>query len=103
MTTELTFEKYVIVQGVLGSHLQWSGRHSQKSALCTIYYGVALVSRSDTIIGLFCKRALQKRQYSAKETYNLSILRIVATSYGVATIRRLLDIVGLLCRISSLV
>ena len=34
-------------------------------------YGVALVSRIDKSIGLFCKRALQKRQYSAKETYNL--------------------------------
>ena len=35
-----------------------------------VAYGVALVSRIDKIIGLFCKRALQKRQYSAKETYN---------------------------------
>ena len=35
-----------------------------------IRYGVALVSRIDTIIGLFCKRALEKSQYSAKETYN---------------------------------
>jgi len=34
-------------------------------------YGVASVSRIDKIIGLFCKRALQKRHYSAKETYNL--------------------------------
>ena len=33
-------------------------------------YGVALVSRIDQIAGLFCKRALWKRQYSAKETYN---------------------------------
>ena len=33
-------------------------------------YGVASISRIDKIIGLFCKRALQKRQYSAKETYN---------------------------------
>ena len=32
--------------------------------------GVALVSKIDKIIGLFCKRALQKRQYTAKETYN---------------------------------
>jgi len=32
---------------------------------------MALVSRIDKIIGLFCKKALQKRQYSAKETYNL--------------------------------
>jgi len=33
-------------------------------------YGVALVSRIDKIMGLCCKRALQKRQYSAKETYH---------------------------------
>ena len=36
-----------------------------------VAYGVALVSRIDKIKGLFCKRALQKRQYSAIETYNL--------------------------------
>ena len=29
---------------------------------------MALVSRIDKITGLFCKRALQKRLYSAKET-----------------------------------
>ena len=39
-----------------------------KSSVCR--YGVALVSRIDEIIGLFCKRALQKKQYSAKETFN---------------------------------
>ena len=33
-------------------------------------YGVALISRMDKILGLFCKRALYKRRYSAKETYN---------------------------------
>ena len=33
-------------------------------------YGVATISRLLKIIGLFCKRALQKRRYSAKETYN---------------------------------
>jgi len=32
-------------------------------------YGVALASRIDTIICLFCKRDLYKRLYSAKETY----------------------------------
>jgi len=32
--------------------------------------GVAVVSRIDKIIGLFCKRDLSKRRYSAKETYN---------------------------------
>jgi len=35
-----------------------------------ICYRVALVSRIDKMIGLFCKRALQKRQHSEKETYN---------------------------------
>jgi len=34
-------------------------------------YGVASISRLLKIIGLFCKRALYKRRYSAKETYNL--------------------------------
>jgi len=34
------------------------------------YYGVASASRIDEMIGLFCKRALQKRQYSANETNN---------------------------------
>ena len=34
-------------------------------------HGVATISRIDEIIGLFCKRALSKRLYSAKETCNL--------------------------------
>ena len=34
-------------------------------------YGVATISRLLTIIGLFCKRALLKSRFSAKETYNL--------------------------------
>ena len=33
-------------------------------------YGVAPISRLLKIIGLFCKRALQNRRYSAKETYD---------------------------------
>ena len=37
---------------------------------CSFVYGVATMSRLLKIIGLFCKRALQKREYSAKETYN---------------------------------
>ena len=32
-------------------------------------YGVATISSLAKIIGLFCKRALEKRLYSAKETY----------------------------------
>ena len=42
-------------------------------SVCTyhcIVYGVALVSRIDKFIGLFCKRAQPKSRYSAKETYN---------------------------------
>jgi len=34
----------------------------------TPYYGVATISRLLKIIGLFCKRALLKRLYSAQET-----------------------------------
>ena len=33
-------------------------------------YGVAICRRLLEITGLFCKRALSKRRYSAKETYN---------------------------------
>jgi len=33
-------------------------------------YGVAMISRLLKIIGLFCKRALENRRYSAKETYD---------------------------------
>jgi len=36
----------------------------------TCSYGVATISRLLEIIGLFCKRALQKRSYSAYQTYN---------------------------------
>jgi len=39
--------------------------------ICT--YGVATVRRLLEMIGLFCTRALYKRLYSAKETYNLTL------------------------------
>ena len=60
-------------------------------------YKVASVCRINKIIGLFCKRALYKRQYSAKETYNF----IDPTDrsqlfswilYGVTTSSRLLEL-----------
>jgi len=38
---------------------------------CIAECGVAVVSMIDKIIGLFCTRALQKRRYSAKETFNI--------------------------------
>jgi len=35
-----------------------------------MWYGVATISRLLKMLGLFCTRTLQKRLYSAKETYN---------------------------------
>ena len=35
-----------------------------------VWHGVATISKLLKNIGLFCKRALEKRLYSAKETYN---------------------------------
>ena len=52
----------------------WAGRPPRLALHCgqgTHIYGVATSSRLLKIIGLFCKRALQKRRYSAKETCNL--------------------------------
>ena len=40
---------------------------------CTVHVarcGVAMISRLVKIVGLFCKRALIKRWYSAKDTYH---------------------------------
>ena len=37
---------------------------------CLSGYGVATIGRLLQIIGLFCKRALYKRPYSAKETFS---------------------------------
>ena len=89
-----------------------------------LWYGVATIGRHLKIIGLLCKRALSKRRCSAQETYNFNRLLIVATPhlmcgiplslyvhilraqrhwrhwrYGVATISRLIKIIGLFCRI----
>jgi len=41
-----------------------------KSFSHTVWCGVATISRLLKITGLFCKRALQNRLYSAKETYD---------------------------------
>ena len=40
-----------------------------QNTLLLFYYGVASISRLLKMKGLFCKRALQKRRYSARETY----------------------------------
>jgi len=43
-------------------------KHTTFGSAC-VSYGVASISRILQTIGLFCKKALQKRRYSAKETY----------------------------------
>jgi len=42
-----------------------------KRIIIVEHYGVPTISRLRKIVGLFCKRALWKKLYSAKETYNL--------------------------------
>jgi len=50
----------------------WIPRPSKSTwFLASGHYGVATISRLLKILGLFCKRALQKRRYSAKATYDL--------------------------------
>jgi len=63
-------------------------------------YGMATISRLLKNIGLFCKRALQKRRFSAEESSNFH--KVKSYHYGMATISRLLRIVRLFCRILSL-
>jgi len=47
-----------------------SRRHVTHMNVSRVMYGVATCSRLLKIIRLFCKRALWKRRYSAKDTYN---------------------------------
>jgi len=52
----------------------WGENNSKNLYVQTVYYKigyeVATISRLPKNIGLFCKRALQNRRYSAKETYD---------------------------------
>ena len=45
-------------------------RETLRARATVISYGVATISGLLKIIGVFCERALKKRRYSAKETYN---------------------------------
>jgi len=63
----------VVISLSLLIHLEWVTTHiwiSHSTRAIVISYGVASTSRLLKMISLFCKRALQKRRYSAKETYN---------------------------------
>jgi len=55
-----------------GAHQTKEGYRGQNpvSKKLLVRYGVATISRLLKMIGLFCKRALYKRSYSAKETYH---------------------------------
>jgi len=61
---------FVVFGSVYAHNTHDHTRIHQNILFCT-WYGMALVCRIDKMIGLFCKRALQKRQYSAKETYDV--------------------------------
>jgi len=61
--------------------MSYTNTHKRLLAVClyitrahqhteTAYMNMAYVSRIDKIIGLFCKRDLQKRLYCTKETYS---------------------------------
>ena len=54
-----------------GTHQTKEGYRGQNpvSKKLLVRYGVATISRLLKMIGLFCKRALYKRSYSAKDTY----------------------------------
>jgi len=52
------------------SHRNGGLQKKKQSTEISIIYGVATISRLLKSIGLFCKRALWNRLYSAKETYN---------------------------------
>ena len=52
-------------------HCRAAGRIGKwRRSADSVSLGVATISRLLKIMGLFCKRALSKRPYSAKETYN---------------------------------
>ena len=55
--------------------------YSQVHKTKLMCYAVATISRLLKVIGLFCKRALLKRLYSAKRPIILRSLLIVATPY----------------------
>jgi len=73
-----------------------------------VWYGVATISRLLKIKGLFCKRALYKRRYSAKVTYNFKeptisshpiwvtwLIHICVTRLA---IQNIVSFVGLFCK-----
>ena len=59
---------------------------------------MAMTSRLLQIIGLFCKRALQKRRYSAKEPLVPYMCTVQGALYVLELFKKLLQIIGLFCK-----
>ena len=59
------------VAHIFASRLHMTPYIPVKHGMMTYLYGVPTISRPLQIVGLFWKRAQQKRLFSAKETYNL--------------------------------
>jgi len=97
------------------SHPTWMCRFTfsppMTSSCCQWNEWVIRLSLSK-LIGLFCKRAHEKRRYSAKETWNEWVIRLSLSiplphlhethctehCYEVATISRLLKMIGRFCK-----
>jgi len=68
------------------------------------WYGVASISRLLKMIGLFCKRALLKRRYSAKETYHFkepthrSHPIVSWDDASLTTAQNIVSFIGLFCK-----
>jgi len=67
---ECTYNLYVYERLSSNMNARWMRRQSNSNKHFRIYYGMATCTRLLKITGLFCKRTLWKRRYSAKETYN---------------------------------
>jgi len=67
------FKSWRATQSIYTEYNMYSADFAtSKSAVYVLYhkYGVATISRLLKTLGLFCKRALYTRLYSAKETFN---------------------------------
>ena len=72
LKVQVIFRKRASIYTALLQKMTYEDKESYDSTPPCTWYGVAWISRLLKIIGLFCKRALQKRRYSAKETYNFA-------------------------------
>ena len=62
----LYIDMYIYMYIYINIHISWT----EDAASARYVYGVSMISSLLKILGLFCKRALQKRLHSAKTTYH---------------------------------